>query len=120
MVDSYKLGAKTAELLARVIVLRDLQKAGKLDLRYGKKGELQEVLECGPMALNRSLAALEELEPEIDRLLTKFNTLNSIPDRVKALLDLSEKRYAEMKQNPILAIPYEDYYQLLQAEGLVT
>lgn len=120
MGDTYKLGDKTAELLARVIVLRDMQKAGKLDLRYGKKGELQEILECGPMALNRSLAALDELQPEINRLLEKFNSPTSVPDRVKALLDLSEKRYADMKKNPASAIPYADYYQLLEDEGLVT
>lgn len=119
MTETSALGSKTAELLTRVIVLRDLQKARVLDLGYGKRLELQELLECGPQALKRSLAVLEELEPEVSRLKTKIRSAQSAADRVKGLLDLGEDRYTEMKEEPEMAIPYEVYYKLLATEGLI-
>lgn len=120
MTEASALGSKTAELLTRVIVLRDLQKARVLDLGYGKRVELQELLECGPQALKRSLVILEELEPEVNRLKTKIRAAQSVSERVKGLLDLGEARYMEMKENPEMAIPYEIYYKLLAAEGLIS
>ena len=118
MANTYKLGAKTAELLARVIVLRDLKESGKLDLKYGKKNELQDILGCGAMAPNRSLSALDEIEPEVDRLKSMIDPWDKAEGRLDSLLNLSRQRYADMKSEQAKAIPFEMYEQILRAEGL--
>lgn len=75
MIESYKLGDRTEDLLARVVVMRELQQRGLLDkyLRYGRKHKLREIFAVGDRAINRSVAVLEELEPEIERLLAEFD-----------------------------------------------
>lgn len=70
------------------------------------------------MTLNRSLSALDEIEPEIDRLKSKIDPWDKAEGRLDILLNLSKQRYADMKADASKAIPFEMYEQILKAEGL--
>jgi hypothetical protein len=57
-------GDRSIDTTARLLALQALQQSGDLDLGYGKKATLCEILDCSMPTLTRTLNLLEEASKE--------------------------------------------------------
>lgn len=67
--DWAKVGEKTQELVNRTLVLWELQRRGKINLRKGDKSKLAEFFGVGRMALDRAIAAAVNAQDDVDSML---------------------------------------------------
>lgn len=108
-------GNKTQGLINRTLVLWELQRQGKLDLRQGAKVELAKSFGVSRMALNRSLAAVVDAQAEVDRMLRKVDpTYLSIQSEMAAV---ARQRYAQ-RNIPGEWVDEDQYKQMLQVAGI--
>lgn len=113
--DWAETGTKTQGLINRTLVLWELQRQGKLDLRQGTKVELAKFFGVSRTALDRSLAAVVDAQDEVDRMLRKVDP--TYLSKQAQMVAVARERYAQ--RNVADKWVDEDQYQeMLQVAGI--
>ena len=109
--------SRTRQMVYRVLVLWELQRAGKLEMAYGTKTALARQLGVGRAALDRSLEVVADAQTAVDQLLFKI-----APDYPFAQTDgerLARERFAQ-RATPGVWLDDQQYTELTKLAGLDT
>lgn len=113
--DWAETGVKTQGLINRTLVLWELQRLGKLDLRQGAKVELAKLFGVSRPALDRSLAAVVDAQEEVDRILRKIDP--TYLSKQAQMAALARERYAQRDVAGVW-VDEDQYSEMLQVAGI--
>ncbi len=109
-------GARSIDIVKRTIVLWELLRQGKLDVGYGTKGPLAEALGVTRHTLGRNIAAIDEAQSDVDRILRQLDPtyLQQQAEQSKLARQLYASRHI-----PGTFLDEDEYEQALKDAGLV-
>jgi hypothetical protein len=113
--DWVENGTKTKGLVSRVLVLWELQRMGKLDMTHGAKTELAKFFGVTRMTLDRTLAMVVEVQPEVERLLRRADADYVVKPATAE--EIARQRF-DQRSEPGAWLDDTQYNEVLQLAGM--